>query len=114
MGEAERWGKVPGKVRGVPGALSGWGGERNVLELWDVVGYSQGTQGDGGEGPRGFGGVDIPKDTVGVGVPEVPSRSQGTPIPSTHRLLSSRMGPQRVRSMAGPGRARLTLCTSWS
>lgn len=67
-----------------------------------------------GRGPEVLGGVDIPKDTVGVGVPEVPSRSQGTPIPSTHRLLSSRMGPQRVRSMAGPGRARLTLCTSWS
>lgn len=114
MGEAERWGRVPEKVQGVPGALSGWGDGGMSWRLWDVVGYSQGTQGDGGEVPKGFGGVDIPKDTVGVGVPEVPSRAQGTPIPSTHRLLSSRMGPQRVRSMAGPGRARLTLCTSWS
>lgn len=45
LGEAERWGRVPGKVRGVPGALSGWGGERNVPEALGCCGILPGNPG---------------------------------------------------------------------
>lgn len=67
-----------------------------------------------GRDPEVLGGLLFPRTHCGRGPRGCHPALRAPPPPSTYRLLSSRMGPQRVRSMAGPGRARLMLCTSWS